>query len=66
MRSVANDGRSRWAGHQSKGPAQDVGTSTSGCEFELGRRLKDGDIIELVIKSIGTLRDRVVGSGARP
>lgn len=37
----------------------------SGCELELGRRLKAGDTIELVIESTGTLFDRVVGSGAR-
>jgi 2-keto-4-pentenoate hydratase/2-oxohepta-3-ene-1,7-dioic acid hydratase in catechol pathway len=36
------------------------GTVLGGCGFELGRRLSDGDIVELEIEMIGILRNRVV------
>jgi 2-keto-4-pentenoate hydratase/2-oxohepta-3-ene-1,7-dioic acid hydratase in catechol pathway len=36
------------------------GTVLSGCGFELGRRLADGDVVELEIDGIGVLRNRVV------
>jgi len=35
------------------------GTVATGCGFELGKRLSDGDVVELQIQSIGTLRNRV-------
>jgi len=36
------------------------GTVLSGCGFELDRRLADGDLVELAVEGIGTLRNRVV------
>lgn len=36
------------------------GTVLSGCGFELGRRLADGDLVELEIEHIGVLANRVV------
>jgi 2-keto-4-pentenoate hydratase/2-oxohepta-3-ene-1,7-dioic acid hydratase in catechol pathway len=40
------------------------GTVASGCGFELGRRLQDGDVVELRVEGIGELRNRVrVASG---
>jgi 2-keto-4-pentenoate hydratase/2-oxohepta-3-ene-1,7-dioic acid hydratase in catechol pathway len=38
------------------------GTVGTGCGFELGRQLQDGDIVELEIEKIGTLRNRVTTS----
>jgi 2-keto-4-pentenoate hydratase/2-oxohepta-3-ene-1,7-dioic acid hydratase in catechol pathway len=36
------------------------GTVGGGCSFETGQTLKDGDVIELEVEKIGTLRNRVV------
>ncbi|MDB5726741.1 MAG: fumarylacetoacetate hydrolase [Novosphingobium sp.] len=36
------------------------GTVLGGCGFELGRKLAPGDIVELEVEHIGTLRNRVV------
>lgn len=36
------------------------GTVLGGCGFELGRRLADGDVVELTLAPIGTLRNRIV------
>lgn len=38
------------------------GTVLGGCGFELDRRLSDGDIVELTVENIGTLRNRIVRS----
>jgi 2-keto-4-pentenoate hydratase/2-oxohepta-3-ene-1,7-dioic acid hydratase in catechol pathway len=38
------------------------GTVLTGCGFELGRRLADGDVVELEIDGIGVLRNRIVQS----
>lgn len=35
------------------------GTVATGCGFELGRKLRDGDVVELEVESIGILRNRV-------
>lgn len=35
------------------------GTVLGGCGFELGRSLKDGDVVELEVSGIGVLRNRV-------
>lgn len=35
------------------------GTVLSGSGFEIGRRLKDGDVVELEVEGIGVLRNRV-------
>lgn len=35
------------------------GTVLSGCGFELGRRLQDGDVVELEVEGIGILRNTV-------
>ena len=37
------------------------GTVLGGCGFELGRRLSRGDLVELSIDNIGTLRNRIGG-----
>ncbi len=36
------------------------GTVGTGCGLELGRQLKDGDVVELEVEKIGVLRNRVV------
>ena len=36
------------------------GTVLSGCGFELDRRLAEGDVVELAVEGIGTLRNRIV------
>jgi 2-keto-4-pentenoate hydratase/2-oxohepta-3-ene-1,7-dioic acid hydratase in catechol pathway len=36
------------------------GTVLGGCGFELGRRLAEGDVVELEIEGIGVLRNRIV------
>lgn len=36
------------------------GTVGSGSGFEMGRQLEDGDVVELTIGSLGTLRNRVI------
>ena len=36
------------------------GTVGGGCGLELGRFLKDGDVIELEVQGLGTLRNRIV------
>lgn len=43
-------------------PGEIIGSGTvlSGCGFELDRRLSDGDIVELSVEGLGTLRNRVV------
>ena len=41
------------------------GTVANGCGLELGRFLKDGDVVEIEIEHVGVLRNRVVGR-ARP
>lgn len=43
-------------------PGEVIGSGTvlGGCGFELDRRLSDGDVVELDIEGIGTLRNRVV------
>ena len=43
-------------------PGEIIGSGTvlSGCGFELDRRLSHGDIVELSVEGIGTLRNRVV------
>ena len=38
------------------------GTVGGGCGLELGRFLKPGDVIELEVEGLGTLRNRVVAS----
>ena len=38
------------------------GTVLGGCGYELGRRLNIGDVVELEVVGIGTLRNRVVGA----
>jgi 2-keto-4-pentenoate hydratase/2-oxohepta-3-ene-1,7-dioic acid hydratase in catechol pathway len=42
-------------------PGEIIGSGTvlNGCGFELGRRLKDADVVELEVEGIGTLRNRV-------
>lgn len=39
------------------------GTVLGGCGFELGRKLKSGDVVELEIEHIGVLRNRVLRAG---
>jgi len=39
------------------------GTVGGGCGLELGRFLKSGDLIELEVEKIGTLRNRIVKAG---
>ena len=39
------------------------GTVGGGCGLELGRFLEDGDVVELEIEKIGTLRNRIAGRG---
>ena len=41
------------------------GTVGNGCGLELGRRLKDGDTIELEITGLGVLKNRIVRQPAR-
>jgi len=43
-------------------PGEVIGSGTvlSGCGFELGRKLAAGDLVELEIEAIGTLRNRIV------
>ena len=38
------------------------GTVGSGCGLELGKFLKDGDVVELEVQGLGKLRNRVVAS----
>jgi 2-keto-4-pentenoate hydratase/2-oxohepta-3-ene-1,7-dioic acid hydratase in catechol pathway len=38
------------------------GTVANGCGLELGRFLKDGDVVEIEIEHVGVLRNRVVDS----
>jgi 2-keto-4-pentenoate hydratase/2-oxohepta-3-ene-1,7-dioic acid hydratase in catechol pathway len=38
------------------------GTVLTGCGFELGRKLQDGDLVELEVEGIGALRNRVLRS----
>jgi 2-keto-4-pentenoate hydratase/2-oxohepta-3-ene-1,7-dioic acid hydratase in catechol pathway len=42
------------------------GTVLGGCGFELGRRLKHGDVVELEVEGIGSLRNRVLMSDSHP
>ena len=43
-------------------PGEVIGSGTvgTGCGLEIGRKLADGDVIELEIERIGTLRNRIV------
>lgn len=38
------------------------GTVGEGCGFELGRRLRPGDQVELEIEKLGVLRNRLVSA----
>ena len=46
-------------------PGEVIGSGTvgDGCGLELGRFLRDGDVVELEIERIGVLRNRVVRAG---
>ncbi|MEQ6249991.1 fumarylacetoacetate hydrolase family protein [Sulfitobacter sp. HNIBRBA3233] len=45
-------------------PGEVIGSGTvgTGCGLELGRFLEDGDVIELTVERIGTLKNRIVKS----
>ncbi|HWH83913.1 MAG TPA: fumarylacetoacetate hydrolase family protein [Burkholderiaceae bacterium] len=47
-------------------PGEVIGSGTvgGGTLVEMGRFLADGDVVELAIEGLGTLRNRVVGTGA--
>lgn len=48
------------AGELRAGEIIGSGTVLTGCGFELDRKLKDGDVVELEVEGIGVLRNRVV------
>jgi 2-keto-4-pentenoate hydratase/2-oxohepta-3-ene-1,7-dioic acid hydratase in catechol pathway len=45
--------------HVSTGALIGSGTVGSGCGLEVGRGLEPGDVVELEIEGIGTLRNRI-------
>ncbi|MFD0847256.1 fumarylacetoacetate hydrolase family protein [Sphingosinicella xenopeptidilytica] len=49
-------------------PGEIIGSGTvlNGCGFEIGKRLADGDVVELEIEGIGTLRNTVRFAAAWP
>jgi 2-keto-4-pentenoate hydratase/2-oxohepta-3-ene-1,7-dioic acid hydratase in catechol pathway len=47
-------------------PGEVIGSGTvgTGCGLELGRKLKDGDVVELEVERIGRIKNRVVAARA--